>query len=95
MAFLIDLFGDDSILKNDLTIIWVGNNLCVQNYTKIIVYLKNKIVLKTKKGLLLILGKELRLKSLESGEVIIGGVIETISNNVNIMSEGGSRLNEI
>ncbi len=52
-----------------------GRLVCVQNYTKIISYSTEKIVLKAKKSILNIEGESLMIKELEKNNIIVTGKI--------------------
>lgn len=55
-----------------------GKLVCVQNYTKIISYSTEKIVLKVKRSILNIEGENLTIKELEKNNLIVSGKISNI-----------------
>ena len=55
-----------------------GKLVCIQNYTKIISYSKEKIVLKSKRTVLNIEGENLIIKELEKSNLIVSGKITNI-----------------
>lgn len=96
MGYLSELLGEDDVLHlNCVSITWVGKTLCIQNYKKIVKYSPEKIVLKTHKELLNVVGKNLKIKTLDSGEIIVVGDISTLSYDSKLISKVGEMVNEL
>lgn len=56
-----------------------GELVCVQNYTKIISYSVEKVVLKAKRTILNIEGENLLIRELEKNNIVIVGKITSVS----------------
>lgn len=71
-------------LIQDYKIIQLGNRaIYISNFKKVIDYSIEKIVLKLKKGVLEVIGRDLYICQINSGEIIIKGCIESFGMGVN------------
>lgn len=96
MGYLSELLGEDNVLHlNSVSVTWVGKTICIQNYKKIITYSPEKIVLKTHNELLNVVGKNLKIKTLDPGEIVVVGDISTLSYDSKLISKVGEMVNEL